>query len=284
MVDWKLAEQAQKKLLEPIITPYLEARSHHRRQPVTDFLFEYYSFRPVKLLNWNPGIGVVVPHDWAPTDHRYRKNRDGWSLHPEDFPNKRISALEWVISYQKAILERPPAFGCHGLHEWAMVYRITDVRHNQVPLRLSKDEITQFVESQQIRCSHFDAFRFFTEPARPLNNLQPSRSKRIDLEQGGCIHANMDLYKWCYKFFPWISSDITTKAFLLAWDTRKLDMMASPYDLSDEGLRPIKIETASGREEYTRLQKEIAERARPIREELVDQLESLVDWISLPFS
>jgi hypothetical protein len=279
ITDWKSAERAQLSLLEPIVLPFLESRSHHIEQPVTDFLFDYYSFRAVKLLSWNPGINIRVSADWEPCDHRYRLGDDGWRLHPEDFPEKRLRSLHWVIAYQKAIIDRQPAFGCYGLHEWAMVYRSQDIRHGQVPFRLSEEEIADFVDSQHIRCSHYDAFRFFTAEARPLNKLQPDLQSRVDIEQGGCIHANMDLYKWSYKYFPYTSSELISKAFLLAWDTRKIDMMASPYDLRKEGLEPIKIETREGREEYTRQQMDIAERAKPIREELVSQLESLADWI-----
>lgn len=277
--QWKTAEEAHRQTLGRLVNPYLDARSQHRKQPITDFLFEYYSFRPGKLLSWNPGFATVTASDWAPCDHRYQLTSDGWMLLPEDFPNKRLSSLKWIITYQKAILDRPPAFGCFGLHEWAMVYRSPEVRHERVPLRMSQEEIAVFVESQDIRCSHYDAFRFFTPDARPLNKLHPKSDNRIDLEQGGCIHANMDLYKWSYKFFPWVSSDLIGRAFLLAWETRKMDMMASPYDLKEYGLHPIRIETREGRAAYTQAQKDIAEKARELREEIVDQLEKLVDWI-----
>ena len=73
---------------------------------------------------------------------------------------------------------RPPTLGCFGLHEWAMVHRAVDVmgrrrrrvRHDW-PLRLGGAGTDEVVESHRIACSHFDAFRFFTGSARPLNTV-----------------------------------------------------------------------------------------------------------------
>lgn len=277
--DWEIRRDAQKLRLDGILTPYFDARSRGLKQPAADFLFEYYSFRPGRLQQWSPGFGYKVPSAWTPPDKHYRENEGFWALHTEDFPFKRFSSLEWLIELQKGILNRPMAFGCFGLHEWAMVYRSEEVRHGQVPLRMKPSEIAAFVDSQHIVCSHFDAFRFFTEDARPLNKLQPTSEERQNNEQGGCIHVNMDLYKWAYKFYPWISSDSIAEAFLLAYETRKVDMQASPYDLKANGLDPIKIETPEGRAQYVQKQQEIASKARIVREKLLNELESLKNWL-----
>lgn len=278
ITNWKQAEKDHVERLNPIIEPYLKARSNHARQPVTDFLFEYYSFRAGKLLSWGPGIQQAVSHDWTPSDKLYKITSDGWLLVPADFPQKRASSLDWIIQLQQTILKRPVSFGCFGLHEWAMVYKAEEVRHEQLHLRMKSSEIAKFVDSQNIICSHFDAYRFFTDEAKPLNKLQPDVQNRIDFEQGGCIHANMDLYKWSYKFYPWVSSDLLAEAFLLAWDTREVDMMASPYDLSDYGLNPIRIETEEGRAEYKVAQKRVADRGRILRERLVSELLDIQKW------
>ena len=116
-----------------------------------------------------------------------------------------------------------------------------------------------------MRCSHYDAFRFFTPAARPLNLLQPGPDDRAAHEQPGCIHANLDLYKWATKFYPWIGSDLIADAFELARDARLLDMRAAPYDLSAFDAEPIRIETASGRRDYAAAQSAIATRAAPLR-------------------
>jgi hypothetical protein len=35
------------------------------------------------------------------------------------------------------------------------------------------------VDASRIRCTHHDAFRFFTPPARPLNAVQPTREDQL---------------------------------------------------------------------------------------------------------
>lgn len=277
--DWEHEQQRHEEKLRSVVVPYLEARSRGERQPVTDFLFEYYSFRPGKLMRWNPGAGVRIAPSWSPPDHRYIKDESGWYLDPADFPDKRIESLQWLIAFQQAILNKPPSFGCHGLHEWAMVYKSDQVRHSQLPLRLPMDELVQFVDSQQIRCSHYDAFRFFTAEARPSNQLHPDANNRVQLEQSGCIHANMDIYKWAYKFFPWIPSSLIADAFLLAVEARRIDMQASPYDMRSYGLEPIQIETPEGRLHYLERQQEITKKASPIRERLLSALIKLHHWV-----
>jgi len=280
ITDWPTRTARHHQMLSPLVEPYIKIRAQGKRQPVLDFLFEYYSFRANHLLKWNPGIRTTLPPEWQPSDKRYVSSASGWTQDPRDFPDKRKASLDWLIALQQGILSRPSAFGCYGLHEWAMVYRSEQVRHEQVPLRLSPAEIAEFVDSQQIICSHYDAFRFFTDQAKPLNRLQPESDLRNTLEQGGCIHANMDLYKWVYKFYPWLDSDLLADTFLLAYETRTLDMMASPYDLTDYDLPAIPIETTDGRQEYIRRQKEIAARANDLRVRLLDSLIELRAWIN----
>jgi hypothetical protein len=277
--EWNRLRDYHKMTLQPVILPWLELRSRGIKQPVLDFLFEYYSFAPGKIMTWNPGFNTVTPKEWVPSDRLYRLTSQGWLLQKDDFPQKRLSTLDWLIELHQAILDKPKAFGCYGLHEWAMVYSTDEIRHQQLPLRLPHEEIDAFVKSQTIRCSHFDAFRFFTPAAKPLNRLQPNHNSRIVLEQGGCIHANMDLYKWCYKLWPWLSSDLLAKAFLLAVDTRYFDMQASPYDLSDYDIEPVRIETEEGRKEYICRQMEIAQRAEILRKEQLTALKLLNEWL-----
>jgi hypothetical protein len=135
--------------------------------------------------------------------------------------------------------------------------------------------LAAFVESQPVCCSHYDAFRFFTPEARPLNVLQPRLDSRPDLEQSACLHANMDLYKWSSKLWPWTGSDLVGECFLLALEGRDLDMRASPYDLSILGCEPVKIETAEGRVQYEREQRELAAKAAGLRQKLLDCCERL---------
>jgi hypothetical protein len=153
------------------------------------------------------------------------------------------------------------------MHEWAMVYRLPagEVRHSSWPLRLGTAETDLLVEQTPIRCSHFDAFRFFTPAARGLNLLHPTRNTQPDNEQPGCLHANMDLYKWAYKLAPLVPAELVVDCFELARDIRTLDMRASPYDLTELGYPPVRVETPEGRAEYAAAQREFAERAAPLR-------------------
>src|SRR5690606_25740656 len=84
--------------------------------------------------------------------------------------------------------------------------------------------------------------------------------------QPGCLHAGMDIYKWCGKLGPIIPGDLLLDAFELARDIRVVDMQASPYDVSSYGLRAIPIETAEGKREYADRQRAFAERGDGLRE------------------
>ena len=132
------------------------------------------------------------------------------------------------------------------------------------------------VESHRIGCSHFDAFRFFTDTARPLNTLQPGRDDRSAYEQPGCLHAGMDLYKHAFRLTPLVASELVADCFELAWDIRELDMRGAPYDLTPFGFEPVRIETAEGKQEYAAAQRVFAERGAPLRARLVEECERLL--------
>jgi hypothetical protein len=164
-------------------------------------------------------------------------------------------------------------FGCLGLHEWAMVYEEKDVRHPGLPLRLTQDEVRGVVETLPLCCTHYDAFRFFSRRAQPMNARHLTAENRVAMEQPGCLHANMDLFKWCLKLFPLVPSDLWREAFDLALRARWIDMRASPYDVRVYGQDPIAIETPEGRREYVRMQRSVALDARPVRYRLIALLE-----------
>jgi hypothetical protein len=183
-----------------------------------------------------------------------------------------------VADLLRATASRPAFTGCFGLHEWAMLYRARrrEVRHESLPLRLGRAGTDDVVEAHQIRCTHFDAFRFFTPDARPLNALEPSREQQVELEQPGCLHANMDLYRWAGKLSPLINSELLVDTFVLAREIRVVDMQASPYDVSSLGYGPIPIETREGKAEYVAAQREFAERSTPLRARLIAECARLL--------
>jgi hypothetical protein len=194
----------------------------------------------------------------------------GVTLDVAAFLARRGEAVRHVRDLLTATAARPPHLGCFGLHEWAMVYRLPadDLRH-RLPLRLGAAGTDAVVESHPIRCTHHDAFRFFTADARPLNALQPRREDQLALEQPGCLHATMDLYKWAYKLLPAVPSELLADAYELARDVRYLDMRASPYDLQALGHEPVPVETAAGRAVYVEEQRAFAVRGATLRARLL---------------
>ena len=250
--------------------------------PVEDFLFQYYPYSFALLEVWQPGYGVAL--EWPETalspapplplaGRYYSQDGNCWFADPGRLSAKERERLRWISELLAATRDRPPNFACHGLHEWAMVYRGKEVRHEKTTaLRLPQAEIDALVESRAICCSHHDAFRFFAAEARPLNRLQPSLESRVEFEQPGCVHANMDLYKWAAKSMPWIGSGLLLDCFEQAIQLRDLDMRASPYDLSAWGCQPIRIETAEGRRAYEAEQRKLAVMAMPLRDQLIAAL------------
>ena len=281
--EWTSRIQNHKRKLSPILDPYLKGRSEQKKDPVLDFLFEYYKFRPSHLMRWSPGasnrLQLDGPATALPEISELATSGDTAFLDPKLFPEKHRKATRWIYDLLVKTDDSKPFFGCMGMHEWAMVYRAGDVRHGQIPLRLPDDQIARIVESRPLLCTHFDAFRFFTEEARPLNKNNLTRDTFQDNEQPGCIHTNMDIYKWAYKRYPWISGDLIADAFLLAINARTIDMKASPYDLSSRGLEPIKIETEAGRKEYIKRQTEIWEKGKRLRQKLIEEYETLLSLV-----
>jgi hypothetical protein len=270
--DWTARRAAHERRVDGWITPWLAGRARGDKHPVEDFLFEYYSYSPAKLRRWHPGAGVVLAGSAAGAYRAlpaYTDRPGGVGVDPALLPERRRREFAAVRDLLAATAARPAYFGCFGMHEWAMVYRSPQVRHPAWPLRLGRDGTAAVLEAGQVRCSHFDAFRFFTEPARPLNQLQPTRASQPELEQGGCLHANMDLYKWAYRLVPLVDSDLVADCFALAREIRALDMRASPYDLSALGYPPVPVETPAGRQEYTRRQRDFAARATALRTRLL---------------
>jgi hypothetical protein len=193
------------------------------------------------------------------------------SLDPSLLPYQAGSAPK-IAALLIATASRPGRFGCFALHEWAMVYGLSqeEVRHRAWPLRLNPSEVRDVVDEVGLRCTHFDAFRFYTEQARPLNPLQLTRDSQKDAEQPGCLHANMDLFKWAWQLFPLTSSELVRATREFAADVREVDMQAAPYDLTGLGIEPIRVETAEGRAEFAVVQKELADRATALRTAVCD--------------
>ncbi|WP_374197804.1 3-methyladenine DNA glycosylase [Rhodococcus sp. BP-332] len=264
---WHPRRLAHGERVDEMIGAYLERRAVGEPHPVLDFLFTYYSLKPGHLRRWHPGHGSVLTGPGI-EDYRGRSGyvdvavggRPGVTVSSK-FLDRRSSAIEFVSTLIGRTATRPAQLGCFGLHEWAMVYRGGDeaLRHD-VPLRLGHDGTDAVVESMPLRCTHYDAFRFFTPDAVPRNALELTPEHRLLTEQPGCLHASMDLYKWVAKLGPLLPSELLLDCFALSMTARELDMRASPYDLTAYGYSPVRVETPTGRAEYVRAQSAIAER------------------------
>ena len=293
---WRARAEAHAARVDAFVGPHLARRRDGQKHPVHDFLFTYYSQRPAQLRRWHPRYGVALVGGEITRGYRVVRptttqgsvsgTRPDVVMVSTEYVADQAPMIESVLGLLRATASRPAQLGCFGLHEWAMVHRATEstegTRHPW-PLRLGRAGTDQVVESHRIACSHFDAFRFFTPSARPLNTLSPTSGDRTSYEQPGCLHANMDLYKVSYRLSPLVCSDLVADAFELAWEIRIMDMRAAPYDLTGLTLdptgkpwTPIRIETAEGKREYAELQWRFSERAASIRARLIEICEDLM--------
>jgi hypothetical protein len=285
--EWRQRRARHEDRVRPWVEPRQERRRSGGKHPTDDFLFEYYPYSVGKLLAWHPGHGTALRGkaddylefpQYADTDQGVTTTLD-WLIETPD----RTARLNLAIQLLDGMNTRPANTGCFGLHEWAMVYGLeqSEIRHSAFPLRLSPDEIVDTVHDVGLRCTHIDAYRFFTPAAMPLNPIEPTRASQPDLDQPGCLHANMDLYKYAMWFSPYVNSELVADCFELARTARTLDMQASPYDVSQFGLEPIRVENSEGRLDYASRQRELMNAALPLRDRLLTSLTGLREAINV---
>lgn len=272
--EWRARERAHVARADAVTAGHRQRAARGEKHPIEDFLFTYYSYKPAILRRWHPGAGTVLA-EAADTDRaRWRGYAPGPApdslvVDADGLAAERPELFALVERMLSSTLQRPARFGCFGLHEWAMVYRQDEHRH-AVPLRLGQAGTDAVVDAHELRCTHFDAFRFFTPEAAPRNALTPTRDDQPRLEQPGCLHAGMDIYKWAVKLGPIVPGDLLLDAFELARDIRLLDMQASPYDVRAWGAEAVPIETARGKAEYVERQRGFTERANTLRSRILD--------------
>lgn len=279
--DWLERRRTHEERVRGWTDPHQARAMRAEKHPVYDFLFNYYAFRAAWLRRWHPGPDVALSGDSAREYLRwseYHETDFGVMLNVGALKPRRLEFVSWLRDLIQITNERPAFFGCFGMHEWAMVYRQTadEVRHNDWPMRFPPEELARIVEATPLACTHYDAFRFFTAPARPLNKIQPVRDALHANEQRGCLHANMDLYKWATKLAPFGSAELTADCFALALDIREVDMRASPYDLRALNFEPIMVENETGRAEYEKHQRAFAARGQPLRSRLLELCKRLL--------
>lgn len=275
--QWRPLMAAHEARATEFTRDHLARRQAGATHAVWDFLFDYYPIKPATLKKWHPGYGVALlidAHDAPP----HLEWRDYVRIDTPAGPavtadvaallKRRGHAYRYIADLLARTEHNPAQFDCFGLHEWAMVYRTPTPRHS-LPLRLGAAGTDAVVEQHHLRCTHYDAFRFFTEPARPLNFRVLDRASQPEYDQQGCLHAGMDLYKWGHKLGPLVQGSTWLDCFEVARDCRQLDMEASPYDCRSVGLGVVAIETPAGKAEYVTRQRALSERASKLRQDLL---------------
>ncbi len=281
-------------------------RGAPRSHPVDDFLYDYHALRPAQLRRWHPGVGTRLA-DAADAPHAMRR----WysvvgtvvgpevgagpgaevGLDVERFVQDRGRALRATRRLLAAVGRRAPHLGCFGMHEWAMVYRTghgdgggedTGARRHSLPLRLGAAGTDAVVEAHPLRCTHIDAYRFFTPEALPRNAVVPTRETQAALDQPGCVHVSMDVLRHAVALGPACPGELLLDCFAAARTAREVDMRASPYDVSgltgaDGGELPaIAVETREGKAEYVRAQRDLADLTAPLRARLLAVAEAVL--------
>ncbi|WP_404430123.1 3-methyladenine DNA glycosylase [Microbacterium lacus] len=272
--QWRALEQQHHARADALTAGRRARAARGQTHPVDDFLYNYYSYKPAVLRRWHPGLDTRLQDAAAEPRAQWRwysTEQNDVVVDSAAFVAEKSLMLTGIHNILRSTANGRAQYGCFGLHEWAMVYRESEHRH-PVPLRLGREGTDAVVEANPLTCTHFDAFRFFTPDAVPLNRRPLSRDQQAATEQPGCLHANMDLYKWAVKLGPLVPGTVLLDCFELARDIRELDMRASPYDLTGWGYAPVQIETADGKAAYVARQREFAERAAPLRATLIETI------------
>lgn len=286
---WRVREQRHHDRVDRLTTDHLERRRRGEQHPVVDFLFTYYRTSVATVRRWHPGPGVLLENahlterqDWRHYRREGVAGREGLVVDAPSVWERaggRIARARDVIA---STASRRGATGCFGLHEWAMLYKTGqgDVRHGRVPLRLPHERIDEVVRGSRLRCTHFDAFRFFTDAAVPRNQDPLTRDDQLRLEQPACLHAGMDIYAHTATMEAGAPGELLLDSLAAAFDAREVDMRSSPYDLSSWGLQPIRVETSEGRAEFVAFQKKWTERTQGLRSRFLAAVDTVEDLAS----
>jgi len=286
---WTAWARRHRATVDALTTDHLERRRRGEPHPVVDFLFTYYRTSVGTAGRWHPGPGLLLEgahrterRTWRHYRHAQVDGRAGLVVDADSVLSRGGARLERNRRIAEATLSRPGATGCFGLHEWAMLYgtRGREIRHGAVPLRLSHERIDEVVRASTLRCTHFDAFRFFTEPAVPLNAHRLTRDDQPHREQPACLHAGMDVYAWVAAMEAGAPGELLVDALTAAFDAREIDMRSSPYDLSRWGLEPIPIETAAGRATFVAFQRRWIARSSALRRRYLAAAARVDAWSS----
>mmetsp|Transcript_37708 Transcript_37708/g.120994 ORF Transcript_37708/g.120994 Transcript_37708/m.120994 type:complete len:350 (+) Transcript_37708:1658-2707(+) len=292
--EWRGRAKRHRERVVELLGCEPEEAAKRRTDPKLNFIFQYYyGFKAKHLLHWSPGLGVDL-EPGTDDDERLLAKRTFWRRSGSDgrltldpcYYRLKPSHVEALRS-TRAILRATnrEVWNCYGLHEWAMLYRSAPKKQDHLELRVSQKTIDDVVEAPgALRCTHFDAFRFFDDAAKPLNlHRDLGRDRQPFKEQRACVHYNMDLFKYALRLMPFIEAELLADALSVALQARTLDLRASPYDVrawadpSEGGaMDPVPVETPAGRKLYTDLQADIVTQADPVRRRLASACDAIL--------
>ena len=216
--------------VDRLLAEHLARRARGETHPVEDFLHAYYSFSPGRLRRWHPGPGVVLAGaagmpraSWR--FYRDRRRRGGPRRRGVPRGAGRHGRLRAGPPHgdprpaRDRRLLRPPRVG-HGLPAGTGA----GAAYRAAPAARPRTAPTP--SSTATRSGAATTTPSASSPARRGRATACSRpaTVQVALEQPGCLHAGMDVYKWAYKLTPAIPSELVADAFELARDIRVLDM------------------------------------------------------------
>ncbi|MBS1698672.1 MAG: hypothetical protein JST25_09765, partial [Actinobacteria bacterium] len=137
--DWMARAAAHAERADALTAEHRARQARREKHPVHDFLFTYYGYKPGQLRRWHPGAGVVLEDAAERAQWRWYSPVPGSgsaSFAPDAaaYAADKPELARLVHLMLSRTAARPGQFGCFGLHEWAMVYRTPEHRH-EVPLR-----------------------------------------------------------------------------------------------------------------------------------------------------
>jgi hypothetical protein len=145
--SWREAQGVHKKRAEALTVGRRARKQIGERDPVDDFMFEYYPYTPTKLETWFPGVGITLEIDSAETFDFPNYSCNGTSCELDtQYLTKHRSRIHSTLELLRNTQLREATFNCFGLHEWAMVYQADqhDIRHGD-PLRVTQEQIDSLI-------------------------------------------------------------------------------------------------------------------------------------------
>ena len=171
--------------------------------PVEDFLFTYYSYRPAALRRWHPGLGVRLEGEDAAAFARSRGTSSPATAQVDPTCGRSRDQVRWIRRLLAATAGRPMAWAASASTSgrWSTASRRPRCATRlPAPTRVSGTDTV--VEAHRIACTHYDAFRFFTERrGRGTLCCPPARRSTSTTSRDVCT-PTMDCYKWAYKLSP----------------------------------------------------------------------------------